>query len=224
MIQLYGVYRSRVSRNVWLCLEVGLPFQQVPVIQSYRVPEPHAADAPLNTASPAFLAINPMGLVPCMQDGELTLIESLAINLYLARKIGAPLGAASLAEDGQIAQWTLWAATEVEPKSVAVMFNRIPDAGPDQTRTADEAVAGLARPLGVLEAYLADRSYLVADRFTVADINVAEVLRYAQTDPAALAAFPAVRTWLAACQARPAFVEMMARRNAEPAWAPPRRP
>jgi glutathione S-transferase len=223
MITFYGVYRSRVSRNVWFCLEAGVPFEQVPVIQSYRLPDPLAADAPLNTASPSFLAINPMGLIPCLRDGDLTLIESLAINLYLAAKVGGPLAGQDLAEQGQIAQWTLWAATEVEPKSVVVMFNRIPDAGPEQTSLADAAVAGLARPLSVLEAHLAERSYIVGDRFTVADINVAEVLRYAQTDPATFAHTPRVRAWLAACQARPAFIEMMARRNAEPAWAPPKR-
>jgi len=77
--------------------------------------------------------------------------------------------------------------------------------------------AALARPLARIEAHLANHDWLVGGRFTVADICLAEVLRYAQGHPPALAPFPAVRAWLARCQARPAFSEMMARRASEPA-------
>ena len=95
MLTIYGVYRSRASRNIWLANEIGLAFRHVPVIQSYRLPDPAAADAPLNTASPAFLAVNPNGLIPSIDDDGLVLHESLAINLYLARKYGGALGTAN---------------------------------------------------------------------------------------------------------------------------------
>ncbi len=79
------------------------------------------------------------------------------------------------------------------------------------------AVAALRRPFGVLEAALhAGGGHLVGDRFTVADLNVAEVLRYAQPAPELFADYPEVTTWLAACQSRPAFEETMAARRAEP--------
>ncbi|RVK86549.1 glutathione S-transferase, partial [Sinorhizobium meliloti] len=90
MLTIYGVYRSRASRNYWMAGELGLPFRSVPVVQARRVADPLAADAPLNTKSPGFLAINPMGLIPAIEDDGLVLTESLANNLYLARKHGGP--------------------------------------------------------------------------------------------------------------------------------------
>jgi glutathione S-transferase len=54
-------------------------------------------------------------------------------------------------------------------------------------------------------------------RFTVADINLAECLRYSQAHKPLIAAYPKTYAWLARCQARPAFQNMMATRNAEPA-------
>jgi glutathione S-transferase len=79
-------------------------------------------------------------------------------------------------------------------------------------------VVALERPFGVLEAALQDGGgYVVGRRFTVADINLAEVFRYAQPAPELFAAHPHVKAWIEACQARPAFKTMMAQRMAEPA-------
>ena len=217
-ITLYGVTRSRASRIVWLCLEANLPFEQVPVIQARRLADPMAEGAPLNTKSPNFLAINPHGLVPALQDGDLVLTESLAINLYLAKKVGAPLGPANLAEDGQMTMWSFWAATEAEPHTLAIQLNRamLPQAERDPA-VVDAAVATLGPKFAVLDAHLGGRDWLVADRFTVADLNVAEVLRYASLAPELFTAAPELTRWYDACQARPAFIEMMRRREAEPA-------
>ena len=92
MITLYGSYRSRTTRNFWLLEELGLPFVYEKVMQAYRLSDPSAPDAPINTQSPAFTAINPAGQVPCLTDDGLILAESLAMNLYLAKKAGGPLG------------------------------------------------------------------------------------------------------------------------------------
>ena len=59
--------------------------------------------------------------------------------------------------------------------------------------------------------------FVVGDRFTVADINVAEIVRYAQRAPQLFDAAPRVKAWLTACQARPAFQKMWAEREKEPA-------
>jgi glutathione S-transferase len=218
MLTIYGVYRSRASRVLWLAGELGLSFKHVPVIQAYRLADPSAADAPLNSRSPAFLAINPNGHIPSIDDDGLLLNESLAINLYLAKKHGGPLAPANLAEDAAMAMWALWAATEVEPSALQILYHRLAyredqrDAG-----VAAAAVAALRAPFAVLERALAGTGFAVGSRFTVADINLAEVFRYAMPAPELFAAAPRLKAWLMACQARPAFQAMMARREAEPA-------
>lgn len=218
MLTIYGVYRSRASRNIWLANEIGLAFRHVPVIQSYRLPDPAAADAPLNTASPAFLAVNPNGLIPSIDDDGLVLHESLAINLYLARKYGGALGPADHAEDGQMGMWSLWSATGIEPHSIKILYHRV-GYPPDQRdpAVAQAAIDALRPPFAVLNAALAATGWLVGGRFTVADVNVAENIRYAMPAPELFEAAPNVRAWLTACHDRPAFRAMAAEREKEPA-------
>ncbi|MBY0338207.1 MAG: glutathione S-transferase family protein [Acetobacteraceae bacterium] len=218
MITIHGVLRSRASRNIWLLEEMGTPYRHVPVIQAYRLPDPAAPDAPLNTRSPAFLALNPNGRIPAMEEDGLVLNESLAINLYLAKRHGGDLGPRDAAEDGEMTAWTLWAVTEAEPHAIQVLYNRVgnPTAPKDPAR-ADAAVAALRAPFAVLDAALAKDGFVVGGRFTVADVNLAEVFRYAQPAPELFEAAPRVKDWLARVQARPAFRRMWALRDAEPA-------
>jgi len=218
MLTIYGVLRSRASRNVWLCHEAGLEFRLVPVIQAYRLADPAAPGAPLHTRHPDFLKVNPNGHVPTMVDGDLTLHESLAINLYLAKRHGGALGPKDLAEDGLMGMWALWAATEAEPHSINILYHRV--GKPPEERdpaVAAAAIEALRMPFGSLDAALAPTGFLVGGRFTVADINVAEVIRYALPAPELFEAAPHVKAWLAACHARPAFQRMMAEREKEPA-------
>ncbi len=210
MLTVYGVYRSRASRPLWLLKETATPFVHVPVIQAYRVTD-GSDPGMLTTDAPDFLQVNPMGQIPAMTDGDLLLTESLAITLYVARAYGGPLGPASLAEEGTVTNWALFAATAIEPVSILLLQTPAEDA---------EGIAAAAermrRPLARLEAHLAGREWLL-DRFTVADICVAECLRYAQGHAGLVAAHPETFAWLARCQARPAFQAMWAARLAEPA-------
>lgn len=218
MLKIYGVYRSRASRTIWLANELDIPFESVPVMQAYRLPDPHAAGAPLNTRSPAFLKINPSGQIPSIADGDFVMHESLAINYYLARKHGGPLGPANFAEEGLMLQWALWAATSVETHALNILYHR--SAKPAAERDAgiaDAAVEALRAPFAVLDNALAASGYMIGRRFTVADINVAEVIRYAMPAPELFAAAPHVKAWLATCHARPAFKAMMTEREREPA-------
>lgn len=218
MITLYGVYRSRASRPLWLLAETGTPFVHVPVIQAYRLKDARAVDAPLNTATAAFLAVNPQGQIPAMEEDGLVLTESLAITQHIARVHGGSLGPASHAESALMEQWALFAATSVEGPALEILYTQ--GAGGDKTPEGQAAIAvnaeKLRRPLARLQGHLAVQGWLVADRFTVADLNVAECLRYAQGHPTLLAEFPAVKAWLETCQARPAFRAMWAARMAEP--------
>lgn len=216
MLTLYGVYRSRASRNIWLAKELGVPFKLVPVIQHYRLENPQAPDAPLHTRSAAFLKINPNGHIPTIDDDGLVLHESLAINLYLARKHGGALAPGNLAEEGLMDMWALWAATEIEPHSLLVLYHLVSNAPAERDpKIARAAIEALRAPFAVLDKALAATGFAVGDRFTVADINLAEVFRYAQPARELFDASPHVKSWLAACQARPAFKEMMAERERE---------
>ena len=205
MITIYGVHRSRASRNIWLAHELGIPFKLVPVVQHYRLKEPIPADV-VHTKSPSFLKVNPNGHIPTMTDDGLVLHESLAINLYLAKKHGGPLAPANVAEDGLMSMWALWAMTEVEPHSLSIAQH-----GPSAA-----AIAALCGPFAVLDEALAD-GFLVGGRFTVADINVAEVVRYADRAAALFKAAPRVKAWFEACRARPAYKKMWDAREKEPA-------
>lgn len=216
MLTIYGVYRSRATRNIWLAMELGIPFKHVPVMQLYRIKGPVPAGM-IHTKSPEFLAVNPNGHIPSIEDDGFVLHESLAINLYLAKKHGGPLAPANVQEDGLASMWALWAATELEPHTIAILYNMA--AKPPEERdpkAAAAAIEALRAPFAVLEAALAKSGHIMGDRFTVSDINVAEVIRYALPAKELWEAAPKVSAWLKACQSRPAYQEMMAKRNAEP--------
>ncbi len=122
MLTIYGVYRSRAIRPLWVLEECGAPFSHVPVIQAYRLTDKTSPVAALHTAMPEYLAINPLGQVPAMRDGPLLLSESLAICLHIARKYGGMLGPASDDEASVMEQWALFAATAVEPSAIEILY------------------------------------------------------------------------------------------------------
>ncbi|MBR0656902.1 glutathione S-transferase family protein [Plastoroseomonas arctica] len=218
MFTIYGVYRSRASRNIWLAEEMGVPWRHVPVIQHYRLGDWAADGAPLNTRSAEFLALNPRGQVPALDDDGLVLCESLAINLHLAKRHGGALGPADVAEDGLMTMWSLWAATGVEPHAIEVLYNLVAKPpGERDAGLAERSIAALDAPFTVLESALEGRGYLVGGRFTVADINVAEIVRYAAPAKSLFENRPAIAAWLEQCHARPAFQRMWTTRDAEPA-------
>ena len=206
-LTIYGIARTRTARVLWMAEELGL---------SYR----HEKIAPAGggTRSPEFLAINPMGRVPAIDDDGLILWESLAINLHLARRHGAAsgIGPKDLAEDALMGQWTLWAATEAEPDAHEVVVQTVNLPPEQRSREArDAALARLERPLKALDGALArGGGHLVGGRFTVADLNCACIAFYLRAAEGALAPYPAVEAWYAAATGRPAFRRMIALREA----------
>ncbi len=218
-LTIYGCYRSRASRNIWLANELGLTFTHVPVIQVYRLPDPNAADAPIHTQSREFLAVNPNGQVPSMDDDGFVLNESLAINLYLARKHGGALAPRDVKEEGLAMQWSLWAATSVETHALNLLYHlaAYPQEKRDPALVA-AAMAALPKPFAVLDKALAEGGgYIMGGRFTVVDINVSEIIRYAKPAASLFDGAPHVKAWLDACHQRPAFQAMWQAREAEPA-------
>jgi len=219
MLTIYGCFRSRATRPIWMLYEAGTEFRHVPVIQSYRLADAAAADAPFNTASPGFLAVNPQGQLPAMQDDDLVLTESLGITLYLAGRYGGDLGPRDPGEDGLAMQWALVGATAVETPAldIATAHGNGSAATPEGAALIAARMATLARPFTRIDSHLAGRDWMMGDRFTVADIVLAECVRYAMAQPGVYDAYPALRAWLARCHARPAFQRLWAARNAEPA-------
>ncbi|MFD1745411.1 glutathione S-transferase family protein [Rhizobium helianthi] len=220
MVKLYGAYRSRATRPLWLLEEIGMSFEYVPVLQAKRLDNPLDGDAPINTKSPAFLSINPMGTIPSLEDDGLVIHESLAITLYLAKKYGGDLGPKDLAEDAQMLQWTLFAATEIEATALKISMALLGEQTEDVKATVEAAALALARPFDMLEQHFAGREWTVGNRFTTADINLAEIVRYAQPHAPLFVTRPGLKSWLERAQARPAFRKMWETRLAEPASGP----
>ena len=221
MITLYGVLRSRATRTVWLLNELEQSYTHKPVIQAYRLEargvDPLSPEAPFNTRSPEFLRLSPAGAIPVIEDNGLILAESLAINLHLAKKSGGTLGPQTAQEDALMTQWALYGATAIEEAALEIMFAYARGLDAGGQRAIEAATDTLLRPLKVLEAHLQTHSHMVGSRFTVADINMAELVRYAQPHAALMQRFPRVTSWLEHCQARPAFKAMWAAREKEPA-------
>ncbi len=194
MPTLYGHAMSRAHRNLWLLRELGIPFDHVPTDFLHG-----------GNKAPDFLLLNPNGKVPVLTDGDLVLYESLAINLYLARRYGTKLAPADAAEDGLAMQWSLWVATEVEKTLFVACENLFffPEAHRRQDE-ADLALRKLDRPFRVLDAHLRQRAFLLGDRFTVADINVASVMSLVPVAGVDVSAYPDMAEWLGRCLARPA--------------------
>lgn len=219
MVKLYGVARSRATRVIWLMNEIGMGYEHIPVIQAYRLPDGGASDVALNTLSPEFLAISPQGAIPVLVDGDLVLAESLAINLYLAKKHGGPLGPKDAAEEALMMQWALYGAASVEPGAIAIYYVHAEDRAKTRDGEVELSVASekLRRPFKVLNDHLAANGWLVGKRFTVADINMAEIVRYGAVEGKLMKDYPALAAWLEKLHERDGFKAMWAKRLAEPA-------
>ncbi|PXF29117.1 glutathione S-transferase [Pokkaliibacter plantistimulans] len=194
MITLYGSMHSRANRCAWMLKELNVDFHHEPT---------NFLDG--STHNPEFLQLNPNGRVPALMDDDLKLFESLAINLYLAKKFGGPLSPADMGEDALMTQWTLWAVTEIEkPLLLAAANNVLFD---ESSRSQDEfaiALQKLSRPWGVLDKHLSQHSHIVGNRFSVADLNIASVMTLVPIAAIDLSPWPALDKWLKVSLERPA--------------------
>ena len=194
-LKIYGIPRSRATRTLWMAHELGISFDLIEV-----------QPGPEGSRKPEYLRLNPNGQVPFIDDDGLILWESLAINLYLAKKHGGPIGPANLAEDGQMTMWGFWTVNEIEPQASTVLYNTAERPEAERSAAAlTTALNALQAPLNVLERKLQEGSgYLVGRRFTVADLNVISCLFYLRFAPQILADKPAIRAWYDGAMARPA--------------------
>jgi glutathione S-transferase len=177
-LKIYGVARSRAFRTLWMAKELGLDYEHVKV--------DFATGA---TRTPAHLALNPNGQVPVIDDNGFVLWESMAINLYLAKKYGVgTLYPTRLEDEARAWQWSFWGMTEVERPVLTALFNRtiLPE-GKRDAAAAHDAEKQLAQPLRVLDG-----------------LNVASILAWARPAQIDMSPFPKVADWLKNCAERPA--------------------
>jgi len=208
-LRIYGIARTRAFRALWVAEELGLDYDHVPI---------EIGDA--GARKPEFLAINPNGRLPAIDDDGFVLTESLAITLYLAKKHSTGrLYPASLTGEAETWKWSLWAVQEVD-RGVNIWSLhavRLPP-GERDARKREEALKVLAAPFKVLDAALAERAYLLGDAFTVADLNVAAVIsRAVDMD---LSAVPFLKAWLMRCLERPAAQAALALKSRADAATP----
>ena len=191
IVTIYGMPQSRAARVLWMARELGVEHVNDPVhFQKTR-------------ESAALASANPNQRIPALVDGNFTLFESLAINLYLAKKYGAGTGFESptLEHEALVTQWSFWAMAEVEKPLLALLMAVF---GRGDGKEAEHTVA-LERPLKVLDSHLGGRAWLVGTAFSTADLNVAAVLAWAFPAKLDLSKYPRVAEWLGRCTARPAF-------------------
>ncbi|MFM2067201.1 MAG: Disulfide-bond oxidoreductase YfcG [Pseudomonadota bacterium] len=189
--RLYGISASRAIRSLWAIEETGIAYEHVPT--------GYGADA----KTPEHLAINPNGRIPALVDGELQLFESMAINLYLAKRYGGALYPGSPEAEARTWQWSVWAISEIEPLQMQIVVQKL--FTPEEKRrpeVIERATAALQRPLRVLDAALAGRDWLVGDEFSIADLNVAGVMLLLKAVRVDIRAHANVKRWMDACHAR----------------------
>ena len=198
MIRIYGKKQSRASRCFWVAEEMGLAYEQVP--RDTQNGETRSAD---------YLALNPAGKVPVLDDDGFVLRESLAITFYLVRKAATPLWPDDIQAQALVQQWSSWAVTDMEFPLNAMFLARRRGGGEADAGFMAAHVEMAGKALGVLEKQLGAHPYVLGDAFTLGDINAfnAAMLAPMFVD---MANYPAVAEWLARCGARPAWQRVQA--------------
>ncbi|MBL8698074.1 MAG: glutathione S-transferase family protein [Alphaproteobacteria bacterium] len=203
-LKIYGLPRSRAIRNMWACEEGGVAYELVRTSWNDG-----------GTKTPEFLKLNPNAAVPVMDDDGFPLFESLAINLYIGKNKAKGLYPTDAKGEAKLWQWTLWAATELEPHNGAYAANTYMLA-PEKRDPAVAAAAWtkLSKALGVLDQHLAAQPWMLGGSFSLADINVSGILLSIYLNNADFSAWKNTKAWLDRCFDRPAAKKIIAARAA----------
>lgn len=209
-LTIHGIATSRAIRPLWAASELQLSFAHVPT--------PFLRGA---TRTPEFLALNPNGHIPVLvddtPDGEVTVWESMACALYIARQYGAHNGVdmspANAREEAEALRWSFWTVSELEKDALTVLMHRLA-MPPDQRKPelAEAAEKRLPKPLAIIEQHLQQaqakgQAFLAGDRFTVADLCLASVAGWVRPARDLLATYPLTKDWLKTCLAREAYAK-----------------
>ena len=169
-IKIYHCQGARSVRPVWTCEEMGLEY------------ELEVLPFPPRMFQKEYLDINPLGTVPCMLDGDVWMSESSGICHYLVERYGpTPLRVdPSDPEYGAYLNWTYYSdATLTFPQTLSLRYTRLEPEERRVPQVAEDYRRWFLGRLRLVEAAVADREFLVAGRFTIADICVGYGLKLA---------------------------------------------
>ncbi|MDH5558731.1 MAG: glutathione S-transferase family protein [Alphaproteobacteria bacterium] len=207
MLNILGRANSiNVRKVLWLCDELGIEYTREDWGQGFRDPK-----------DPAYLALNPNGLVPVIRDGDFVLWESDAIVRYLAQREGrGDLYPEGLRERATVEQWMNWYGTNFS-QSFRYAFHGLIRKNPafaDQGRI-DESLRACAGRVAILDAHLAASGpYVAGADFTLADILMGAGVNRWMHMPADKPPCPAVAAYYARLSERPAYARWFNADNA----------
>lgn len=189
MVQLYWSPRSRSFSGLWILEEVGQPYERVLTDISTGAQK-----------KPDYLAINPMGKVPALKDGDATVAEAAAICAYVAErypqaKLAPPVGDPRRAK---YLQWLFFGPSCIEPALIQ-LFTKL------DVPSSTAAWGDATQVFDVLDKALEKGPWLLGDHFTAADVVIGSGLNFAIRLFKMVPARPAFDRYLDACAARPAF-------------------
>lgn len=203
MIQIYGSPLSSAGRCYWMLEELGLPYQTMPLDMKTK-----------EHKSESFLKLNPNGKIPVLVDGDFVLWESMAITNYLAHKYNSPLKGQNPEEEGLILQWSFWALAEFQAPVIQWLIQEVfVPAEKRNHQVIEHAQKVLPHLLEVLDKSLHGKSYLVSERFSLADLHVASVVNILPALKYDLSTYSNITKWMSAYHDRPAFQKMLALRK-----------
>ncbi|WP_426194105.1 glutathione S-transferase family protein [Massilia sp. DWR3-1-1] len=200
MLNILGKPASiNVRKVLWTCAELALPHQ----LEAWGT-------GSLSLQSPQFLALNPGGLVPVIDDDGFILSESNSICRYLAdRHGGGRLLPPPSRERALVERWMDWQATELN-NSWRYAFMALVRHSPlhQDASLLDEGIAAWQHNMGLLERHLAGAGpYMTGATFTLADVVIGLSVNRWKATPLPHAALPAVDAYFARLSQRPAFRE-----------------
>lgn len=171
--------------------------------------------------TPHYLAVNPNGKVPALEDEDTKLWEANAIMCHLARKAKSDLWPSNPDKQIDVLKWLTWNSEHFTRHAGNLYFNYIikPKFGlgePD-TKAVDEATGFFKQFAAVLDDHLADRTFLLGDHLTVADFAVSVTLPYADRIKLPLDDFKNVVRWKSVLEEIPAWRDPFPAREAQAA-------
>ncbi|MBF2028361.1 MAG: glutathione S-transferase family protein [Oscillatoriales cyanobacterium C42_A2020_001] len=159
--------------------------------------------------SPEFLALNPTGRTPALQDGDFALWESTAIMQYFASQVPNSLWSEDAKIRADIVRWQSWELAHWTPACQPLQYEnfvkQVLQLGDPDLAVVHQAVERFHKEAIALDNHLAEHKFLVNDTLTLADFSVASALTYAVPAHFPLDHYPHIRAWYGRMEQLPAW-------------------